>query len=116
MQSLTPDNKNYAQAMLYHAGEKVLGATEAHRSFDTDVRRTGVKHLGKRVLAAGVTVGLIGAGAEFVGSAMDRSPTFVKYREEHPENVTHVEVRELPENPADLKVHVKTGEQAPIEQ
>ncbi len=102
-----PTNQNLPQAVLYHYGEKRLGDA-ANVLPDTDVRKQGVRELGKKALKVAAGGAAFAASVVFVGHQMDQSPTFKKYRNDHPTEAHTNPQQEisqpLPENPADLPV------------
>lgn len=102
------DNKNYAQALLYQAGQRTMGPERAESATPSHVRKEGVKHLGKRAMQATLfTLGLIGA-VEFMGNSFDRSPTVQPYRQPQGEQATPstVPVQHLDLPPTDVVVRV----------
>lgn len=72
--SRNPQHDNRAQRFLYNQGAKDLGERSSITT-DVDVRKAGVRRVGRGVLiATGITAGTLGLGAIF-GGAMDNSPT-----------------------------------------
>ena len=68
------------QSGLYHAGERHLD--QVGELPDFVVRREGLKQISKRALQAIVLAAVLVEAVEVTGDAIDRSPTFVKFRQE----------------------------------
>jgi hypothetical protein len=107
--SRNPNNQNFVQAHLYHAGEKRMGHELANVSADTQVRREGLKHLGRKVAAGALAVGSMIGVAEFVGHAYDRSPTVVYQQKLHEQqgHQTHIDVTQSGVS-NEIPVHIGT--------
>jgi hypothetical protein len=99
MNTLSPTNQNYPQAILYHAGVKKLQGDTAELS-PAEVRRTGMRSLAiKAAIGASLIGGMVGSG-ELLGYAIDNSPT-TKYQMElqQQQATTGAQAASLPATP-----------------
>ena len=99
-------HRNRAQRVLYNMGRNGIGDDAANTLKPHEVRRQGVRSLGRKAVAAvAITVGAAAGGA-LLGNAIDRSPT----QKHYVETVNEQEEREVDQIGSTQPVPAATGE------